>query len=396
MTVPSQAGNLSDFLKSGGVSSVPAEQAANQIGNAFRQQLSRGPVQVDYTPEAMRLITPQARKYLFTNLDWEDNPAYRNSKRSRKRPEQEQQLVDPRRHPLQGSQPVTVTQAINEQQVFPGPYTDVLSQRRNGFAVYTIGLRLGAQKGTHARFNESTKVVEGVPIEWDIDQNQFLRGYVKETPDATKLTLSLQNLQAMEIPVFSGGWKMQPIAGWHTGASYSAGIEQAQSALISQGTWTPQLRSVGTFTNGSWVNQFNPVVTYGNLNSGTWVKIGPMVFIQFRLFVSNVTSKGSGRMVVGPLPFRAINSQAGYWGGRLFFSSGGYLGASAPRDFYVEAGGRDTTANHGQGPFDFFSIVYPQNFGNQNHGVSFITDADLPGPGVALDMIGSCVYLTQD
>lgn len=326
MTVPSQAGNLSDFLKSGGVSSVPAEQAANQIGNAFRQQLSRGPVQVDYTPDAMRLITPQARKYLFTNLDWEDNPAYRNSKRSRKRPEQERQLVDPRRHPLQGSQPVTVTQAINEQQVFPGPYTEVLSQRRNGFAVYTIGLRLGTQKGTHARFNESTKAIEGVPIEWDINQNQFLKGSVKETPDATRISLSLQNLQAMELPVYSGGqWLMQPIVGWQTGAAYAPGPTAA--SFYAEGTWTPSFDAIsGT----------SPTLTYTQ-QLGRYIRVGNLVTLWGRVVVGTVTSPGSGNLRIVGIPINATDVANGYFSGVVSLTSA--WANNAPEHLVMQATG---------------------------------------------------------
>lgn len=232
MAVQTKAGNVADTLKAGGLTSLQAEQVGNQISNAFRSQLSKGPVQVDYTPDDMRLITAQARKYRYTNLDWEDSRAYRNSKRDRKRPQQENQLLDPSRHPLSSSQPITVTQAINEDQVFPGPYTDVLTQRKNGFAVHTIGLRLGTQQGTHCRFNESTKTVEGVPIKWDIDQNQFLKGSVKELPQATVIHLSLENLRTVSVRVadVGGSPAYQNITCW-TDSGSSSSSSPAQSLM---------------------------------------------------------------------------------------------------------------------------------------------------------------------
>lgn len=312
MTQPTRAANTSDLLKAGGVAAVPAEQIANLIGNAFRQQLSRGPVQVDYTPEDMRLITAQARKYRFTNLDWEDTAAYRNSKRSSKRPEQERQLVDPARHPLSGSQPVTVTQAINEDQVFPGPYTDVLTQRRNSFAVYTIGLRLGPQKGTHARFNEGTKSIEGVPIEWDVDQSQFLKGTVRETADATKIGLALQNLQAIEIPVYSGGqWLMQPAVGWFTSPAYAPAANRA--SFYAEGTWTPSYES----TSGT-----NPTLTYTR-QDGRWIRVGNLVTVFGRIDVNAVTSTAGGVNVrIAGLPVTAKTTTAAAFSGSASIAAG--------------------------------------------------------------------------
>lgn len=221
MATPTNAGSISGALTTGGVSPLQAEQVANQLTNAFQRQLSRAPVQVDYTPRKdMRLIGPEARKYRFQNLDWEDNRAYRASKRASKSPEQERRLSDPDRHPLDSSQPVTVSQAINEDQVLPGKYIDVLTQRRNRFAIHTISIRLGVNKGVHPRFNQSTGAVDGVALEVDIGQNEYLKGSVRETPSATSITLSLQNLRQVRVrlPDENGSPRYQTIVCWTAGS----------------------------------------------------------------------------------------------------------------------------------------------------------------------------------
>lgn len=214
-----QASSVARTLAIGGIAPASAQQVANTLTNPGQATLARGPVQVDYTPLAMRLITPDDRKYRFANLDWEDNPVYRASKRARKFPEQEARLANPNRHPLGSSQPITVAQPTNDDQVVPGDWVDVLTQRRNTFAVHTVSLRTGANNGTHARFNQSTGAVDGIGIEWNISQSRYLRGTVTETPAATQLGISLENLRAVRVrlPDSGGNPQYQTIICWVDG-----------------------------------------------------------------------------------------------------------------------------------------------------------------------------------
>lgn len=214
-----QAASIARTLAIGGIAPASAQQAANILANPGQSTLSRGPLQADYTPLAMRLITPDARKYQFANLDWEDNAAYRSSKQAQKLPEQEQQLADPTRHPLSNSQPITVAQPTNDFSVTAGDYISVVSQRRNTFAVHTVALKTGAVNGTHPRFNTSTGSVDGVSLEWDISQNKYLRGFVNETSAATKISLSLENLRKVRVrlPDSGGSAQYQTIICWTEG-----------------------------------------------------------------------------------------------------------------------------------------------------------------------------------
>jgi hypothetical protein len=201
----SQASSIARTLAIGGIAPASAQQAANILTNPGQATLSSGPVQVDYTPQAMRFITSSDRKYRFANLDWEDNPVYRASKRARKAPEQEARLANPNRHPLGDSQPITVAQPTNDDQVVPGAWVNVLTQRRNTFAIHTVSLRTGANSGTHARFNQSTGAVDGVEVAWNISQSRYLRGTVTETPAATQLGISLENLRSVRVRLPDSG-----------------------------------------------------------------------------------------------------------------------------------------------------------------------------------------------
>lgn len=199
------ASNVARSLAIGGVAPVQAQQIANQLTNLSKEQLSKGPVQVDYTPLDMRLIAPDARKYRFPNLDWEDTAAYRARKQPRKAPEQEERLSDVQSHPLGNSQPITVAQPVFDQQVVAGRFTNVVTQRRNQFAIHTVGLKIGQEKGQHPRLNFSTGGIDAVPLEWDIGQNQFLKASVQEKQSATVLMLSLENLKRVRVRLPDNG-----------------------------------------------------------------------------------------------------------------------------------------------------------------------------------------------
>ena len=213
------ASNITRTLAIGGVAPASAQQAANTLTNPSQTTLSSGPVQVDYTPQAMRFITASDRKYRFKNLDWEDNPVYRASKQATKFPEQEARLANPNRHPLGSSQPITVAQPTNDDQVVPGPWISVLTNRRNSFAIHTVALQTGANNGTHARFNASTGAVDGVEMAWNISQSRYLRGSVSETPTATQLEISLENLRLVRVrlPDVGGLPQWQTIVCWVDG-----------------------------------------------------------------------------------------------------------------------------------------------------------------------------------
>jgi len=215
-----KASNIARTLATGGVSAAAAQEASNILTNPSQATISQGPVQVDYTPAAMRLITAQDRKYRFGNLDWEDNAAYRSSKRPQKVPEVEARLADPTAHPLANSQPITVAQPTNDDQVLGDTYIEVRTQRRNTFAVHTVRLKPGINTGTHARFNPSTGSIDSVPIRWNIGQARFLRGLVTETPDATELSISLENLRRVRVrlPDSNGVAQYQTILCWTEGS----------------------------------------------------------------------------------------------------------------------------------------------------------------------------------
>ena len=198
MAVKKRASGINTALAAGGLAAMPSDQLANQLGNSYQSKLSQGSVSVDYTPADMKLITPDARKYRYTALDWEATATYRASKRAGKRSQQPAEFDDPNRNPLSNSQPVTVTQALTDSQVQPGPYMSVVPQKLNGFAIYTVGLKLSAQTGTHLRLNPSLKTIEAVPLKFS-DNQPYISGKVIESDTATTLSLSLEQLVQVRV-----------------------------------------------------------------------------------------------------------------------------------------------------------------------------------------------------
>ena len=76
-----------------------------------------------------------------------------------------------------------------------------------------------------------------------------------------------------------------------------------------EGTWTPVYTAQTT----------NPTVTY-TYNTGTYVKIGKLVYLSCRMTVSTV-SGGSGLLFITGLPFPALSDQTAFGAGSLGYKA---------------------------------------------------------------------------
>lgn len=183
--------DLENSLIYGGVSPAAAKIIANAISNASTSQLDIGRRYGDATPvEQLRLVTPETRKYLLTNLDQpRDGRFSRDSSRSGQ--------YQPRdtSHTYDGSQPAAAQPTLTTPSVTEGDYITAKQAATNSVAQAQVGLRVTQKGGTHARFNAATKAVEAVPFSVECDQEQFVEAAFEERPEGTVLKIRFKKFQ---------------------------------------------------------------------------------------------------------------------------------------------------------------------------------------------------------
>lgn len=188
------ASDLEANLVNGGISAAAAKVIANAIANAASSKLSLGRAYGDATPKKqLRMVTADDRRYLLTNLDHPVDQTFSRTLKSRG------DRYTPRdtAHPYEGSQPATAQPTLTEQAVKDGDFISVSSATTNSVAQSSVGLRVTAKGGTHARLNQATKAVEAVPFLVENDQEQFIEASWEERPEATVLKLRLRNLHQL-------------------------------------------------------------------------------------------------------------------------------------------------------------------------------------------------------
>ena len=109
--------------------------------------------------------------------------------------------------------------------------------------------------------------------------------------DGTAGSFSIRLDDSEKMRILSGG-----------GLTFN-GDTAAANALddYEEGTWTPTLGGSSS----------NPTVSYSSLRSGTYVKIGKLVYCTFIMDISS-RSGGSGTALISGLPYTAENNNASY------------------------------------------------------------------------------------
>jgi hypothetical protein len=171
--------DLENELVEGGISPAAAKVISNAIGNAASRRLSTGPQVTDGTPTSrMRMIDADARKYVFTNLDY-DRTANRFAAIASSQS----------RHPYEASQPATGTPTLTTPAVKAGKFLASSSLTANEVAQSELTLRVSARGGTHARLNQGTGEIEAVPFLIEVEPKNKVEASVEERADATVLKL---------------------------------------------------------------------------------------------------------------------------------------------------------------------------------------------------------------
>lgn len=183
-------GDLAQQLIEGGLTPMAARAIANALANAASPQFSQGRDSTDSTPrEALRLITPDTRRYSLTNLDYSPSEPFRD-RLSSTAGQFDGQSED---HPYKDSQPVTSAAPLSNPRVQAGDYIAVDNVVDGGAEVSRVRLKLRLEPGRHLRLDPSTKSLEGVPL-IARTQGKYLAAEFVETEEGTELVISLRGL----------------------------------------------------------------------------------------------------------------------------------------------------------------------------------------------------------
>lgn len=183
-------GDLAKTLIDGGLTPQAARVIANALANAGSPQFSQGNDSSDSTPrELLRLITPDARRYQLTNLDYSPSDPFQTRLTS------DAAKFDSASddHPYKDSQPVVSAAPLSSPRVQAGDYITVDNELDGNAQVSKIRLRLRLEPGRHLRLDPSTKSLEGVPL-IARTQGKYLAAEFVETEEGTELVISLRGL----------------------------------------------------------------------------------------------------------------------------------------------------------------------------------------------------------
>lgn len=178
-----QRRQLQAALVSAGMDPSAAAQIANILGNSAQSMRHAGPLEIDSTPADLRMVTPQARKLRFPNLDFRDgDPDYRQPRvaSSEERTEKE---------PEPNVTPVIAPQQTNANfRVAPGSLTDVAGNGQNA--------RVDVRNVVNAR------PVQGLPLTMlDSQANQLVgkapRAQVGQNDGSARLDIQENNREVV-------------------------------------------------------------------------------------------------------------------------------------------------------------------------------------------------------
>lgn len=314
------SGNLVNALIAGGVSAPAARVIANAIANAATPQFSRGGDVADATPsEDLRLVTADARKYQFGNLDYSPDTPLQDANQSNPG----RYVPGKTDHPYINSQPVQPVPPLSGNAVRGGDYIEVANTVDNNTPLATASLKVSAQPGTHVRLNKRTKTCEAVPITTTAPQG-LVTADIQEESRATNIELAVRQLTARSIVDSTGA--TVPLLTWGNpaGTAGTAWTSWAAANLLAvnnqlafltgpmgyqTGTWTPVY---GSYDNPATLGS-RPTCTYTSERGGWFIKLQKLVVAWGVIKTSARSTVGTGSLVCIeglPAQFNAPSSGA--------------------------------------------------------------------------------------
>ena len=195
------SGDLARALIEGGLAPQASRIIANAIANAASPTLSKGGDTTDATPtEALRLITPDTRRYRLTNLDYSPSDPFQQRLTTTAG-----KFAPPDRdHPYKDSQPVSTAPPLSSPRVQGGNYVAVENIVEGSAAISRLDLKLKTEQGRHLRLDPSTKSLEAIAWSATSDSPRVLGAEVREGEQGTELVISLRNLQEVTTLLGNG------------------------------------------------------------------------------------------------------------------------------------------------------------------------------------------------
>ena len=188
--------NVFNALVTGGISAPSAIEIANALNNKNAVQTASAETYSDATnKKTLRLITSNARRYDFTNLDFRHEQAYQSSKAQISRiftaP-----AVD---HPYKDSQPQLINSPLSASPVAAGPYLQSTDTVTSNAVQSTVSLKFGITGGDILRLNKSSQAIDAVPILVTNTTNIPLSYAFTNTDKGIELVISGKNMVEFTI-----------------------------------------------------------------------------------------------------------------------------------------------------------------------------------------------------
>lgn len=216
-------GDLVQMLIEGGLAPQASWVIANAIANAASGTFSKGNDTTDATPtEALRLITPDTRRYRLTNLDYSPSDPFQD-RISSKPGRYENTSAD---HPYKDSQPISTAPPLSSPRVQGGNYVGVENLVEGTAAISRVDLKLRAEQGRHLRLDPSTKSLDAIAWTAFSESPKVLGCEVREGEQGTEIVISLRNLAEVTLLLANGDSRKAlvfPQASATGPASYAAG-----------------------------------------------------------------------------------------------------------------------------------------------------------------------------
>lgn len=301
------ADSLEAQLIRGGIAPAAASVLANAIANRNTQQVQSATQLVDGTPtDELRLITPEARRSRYTNLDSVPSDRFRNSLSAKTRG-----LARPnRQHPYENAEPRSTTPRLHTPSITGGDLINVETKVEQDVQQTKISLDvLGS--GRHLRISQSRREIDAVDFDTQNETEAKLTNEFLERQGRTTLRSKINGLSTQEAVLADGSVKQ--VSGWFDLATQiapafssfaksafmnAADADEAIEGLSEVGTWSPQY-----FVTDGTNDYFLPPEAYiestaganfgKSLRSGIYFKLGPLVFFFGRIGTRNTDASSN-------------------------------------------------------------------------------------------------------
>lgn len=338
------ADSMEAQLIRGGISPAAASVIANAIANRNSQQVQAATQLVDGTQaDELRLITPEARRSRYTNLDSVPSQRFATSLNDRTRGFSARKKP----HPYENAEPRSTTPRLHTPSITGGDLINVETKVEQDVQQTEISLDvLGS--GRHLRISQSRREIDAVDFDTQNETEAKLTNEFLERQGRTTLRSKVNGLSQKDVVLADGS--ASRLSGWFdlatslpdvfttfakTALLGATDANDAVDGLSEVGAWTPYYRVVSGSTQYElppeaylWSSSQFPQFMDYETRSGLYFKLGPLIVFWGRIQTWDVDSSGNvinasnafhnaaaatgegNRLDIGGLPYGAGYSSA--------------------------------------------------------------------------------------